>query len=104
VRLYDDGFIDAEIEVRREYMECLAPRRLNVVYEAFEFYREVYNRLHIWYAPKREWITSIIDHFHVKLRELNTLTPWKPIVLGMAVAGLSAYALSSLVKGDEQRV
>ena len=34
VRLYDDGFIDAEVEVRREFMEHLTPRRLNVVYEA----------------------------------------------------------------------
>ena len=102
VRLYDDGFIDAEIEVRREFMEHLTPRRLNVVYEAFEFYREAYDRLHIWYAPTREWITRVIDHFHVKLREPDTLTPWKPVVLGVVVAGLFMYALSRLVKGGEQ--
>ena len=35
LRLYSDGFIEAEVEVRREYLEHLAPRRLNVVYEAF---------------------------------------------------------------------
>ena len=34
VRLYDDGFIDAEVEVRRELIGHLF-RRLNVVYEAF---------------------------------------------------------------------
>ena len=83
-------------------MEHLTPRRLNVVYEAFEFYREAYDRLHIWYAPAREWITRVIDHFHVKLREPDTLTPWKPIVLGVVVAGLFMYALSRLVKGGEQ--
>ena len=47
MRLYSDGFIDAEVEVRREYMEHLAPRRLNVVYEAFEYYRDVCDKLHL---------------------------------------------------------
>jgi len=102
VRLYDDGFIDAEIEVRREFMEQLIPRRLNVVYEAFEFYRDVYDGLHIWYVPAREWITNIIDHFHVKLREPDTLTPWKPIVLGIVIAGILTYALTRLTKGGKQ--
>jgi len=100
VRLYDDGFIDAEVEVRREYVEHLTtPRRLNVVYEAYEYYRGVYDRLHIWYVPKRRWVVKIFDHFHVKLREPNTLTPWKPVVLGIIVAGLFVYASSKLAKG-----
>ncbi len=47
MRLYDDGFIDAEVEVGREYIEHLTPRRLNVVYEAFEYYRSIYDKLHI---------------------------------------------------------
>jgi len=102
VRLYDDGFIDSEVEVRREFMEHLTPRRLNVVYDAFEFYRDAYNSLHIWYAPAREWVTNVIDHFHVKLREPDTLTPWKPIVLGIAAAGLFTYALLKLRRGGEQ--
>jgi len=102
VRLYDDGFIDAEVEVRREYFEHLTPRRLNVVYEAFEYYRGVYDKLHIWYVPARRWIVRIIDHLNVKLREPDTLTPWKPIVLGIVAAGLFAYALSRLTKGGRQ--
>ena len=102
VRLYDDGFIDAEVEVRREYVEHLTtPRRLNVVYEAYEYYRGVYDRLHIWYVPKRRWVVKIFDHFHVKLREPDTLTPWKPVVLGIIVAGLFVYALSRLAKGGK---
>ncbi len=103
VRLYDDGFIDAEVEVGGEFMKHLAPKRLNVVYEAFEFYRDVYDRLHVWYVPAREWITSIIDHLHVKLREPDTLTPWKPIALGIVVAGLFTYSLLRLFKGGAQR-
>ncbi len=99
LRLYSNGFIDAEVEVSREFIEHLTPRRLNVVYEAFEFYRGVYDRLHIWYVPMSEWVVKIVDNFHVKLREPNTLTPWKPIALGIAVVGLSVYALTKLAKG-----
>jgi len=102
LRLYGDGFIDAEVEVRREYLEHLAPRRLNVVYEAFEYYRGVYDKLHLWYAPAGKWVVKVIDHLNVKLREPDTLTPWKPIVLGIVVAGLFAYALSRLAKGGRQ--
>jgi len=102
MRLYNDGFIDAEVEVRREYIEHLTPRRLNIVYEAFEHYRGVYDKLHIWYVPAHKWITQIIDHLNVKLREPDTLTPWRPIVLGIVTAGLFAYALSKLAKGGEQ--
>lgn len=98
LRLYDNGFIDAEVEVRREYLKHLN-KRLNVVYEAFEFYRGLYDKLHIFYAPAREWIVKIIDHFHVKLREPDTLTPWKPIVIGIVVAGILSYALLKLTRG-----
>lgn len=46
VRLYDDGFIYSEGEARRKYLENLSDRRLNVVYEAYEYYRGVYDKLH----------------------------------------------------------
>jgi len=50
-------------------------------------------------VPKRRWVVKIFDYFHVKLREPDTLTPWKPIVLGIIVAGLFVYASSKLAKG-----
>ncbi len=102
LRLYSDGFIDAEVEVRREYLEHPTLRRLNVVYEAFEYYRGVYDKLHLWYAPAGKWVIKVIDHLSIKLREPDTLTPWKPIVLGIVTTGLFAYALSRLAKGGRQ--
>jgi len=102
LQLYSDGFIDAEVEVGREYLEHPTSRRLNVVYEAFEYYRGVYDKLHLWYVPAGKWVVKVIDHLNVKLREPDTLTPWKPIVLGIVVAGLFAYALSRLAKGGRQ--
>lgn len=100
VRLYGDGFADAEVEVRREYFEHLA-RRLNVVYEAFEYYRGAYDRLHVWYAPEREWVVGVRDHFEVRLRRPDSLTPWAPVVLGIVAAALAvtSYALSRLSRG-----
>ncbi len=102
LRLYSDGFIDAEVEVKREFLEHLTLRRLNVVYEAFEYYRGAYDKLHIWYVPKGEWVIKIVDHLNVKLREPDTLTPWRPIVLGTVAIGLFVYALSRLAKGGRQ--
>jgi len=100
LRLYREGYIEAEVEVRREYLEHLtAGKRLNVVYEAYEYYREAYNKLHIKYTPADKWITKILDHLNVKLRPPNTLTPWKPIALGIIAAGLFTYALHRLEKG-----
>ncbi len=102
VRLYGDGFVDAEVEVRREFFEHLGSRRLNVVYEAFEFYRDVYDRLHVYYVPMGEWIVRVEEHFQVELREPDMLTPWKPVVLGIVAAGLFTYALLRLTKGDRR--
>jgi len=102
LRLYSNGFIDAEVEVRRECLEHLTPRRLNVVYEAFEYYRGVYDKLHLWYVPTGKWVIKVIDHLSVKLREPDALTPWKPIVIGIVATGLFAYALSRLAKGGGQ--
>jgi len=102
LRLYKGGFIEAEVEVRREFIEHLTQKRLNVVYEPFEFYREAYDGFHLLYTPRNEWIIKIIDHFYVKLREPDTLTPWKPIVLGIVAVGLFAYALLRLSKGGDR--
>ena len=65
----------------------------------FEYYRDVCDKLHLWYAPAGKWVVKVIDHLNVKLREPDTLTPWKPIVLGVVATGLFVYALSRLAKG-----
>ncbi len=106
VRIYETGFIDAEVEVRREFIEHLTTsRRINVIYEIFKFYRDVYDKLHVLYVPKRKWIVKVIDHFHVRLREPDSLTPWTPlVVLGIVAIGIgAAMALSKLTKGEGEK-
>lgn len=94
LRLYSNGFIDAEVEVRREYIEHLTSgQRLNVVYEAYDSYKAMYDKLHLWYVPSRNWVTSIIDNLSLELHEPGRLIPWKPIVLGVVASVVVAYKL-----------
>jgi len=103
IRIYSNGFIEAEIEVSREYFEHLSERRVPVIYEAYDYYRDLYNQLHIYDINRRKWIVNVIDHYQVALRHPETLTPWKPITIIAIIAmlGLTAYALSSLRKPKE---
>lgn len=103
MRLYKNGFIEAEVEVQREYLEHLGERRLFVVFEAFEYYRDYFKSLHIFYKPANKWVINILDHFKVRLNPPQSLTPWKPVVatvVGVASIGILLYALSRLSKGE----
>lgn len=101
VRIYSDGFIESEVEVNRDYFEHLDDRfRINVVYEVFEYYMDIYDRLHVSYMRKG-WIVEVIDNFRIQLKPPTTLTPWKPITVSLAalaIVGLLSYALSRLEK------
>lgn len=104
VRVYEGGFMEAEVEVSREYVEHLGPYRVYVVYEAFSYYSHVYDKLHVLYKPSRAWVISVKEHFRVRVRPPKLLTPWKPIVASAAAAtalGMLAYALSRLERGVE---
>lgn len=102
LRLYSDGSIMSEVEVQREYIEHLGEKRLFIIYEPFDFYKGFYDKLHIFYKPEKKWVVNIIDNFRVKLTPPKSLTPWKPVITGVAtltVIGLLAYALGKLSKG-----
>ena len=102
LRIYSDGFIEAEVEVQREYIQHLGDKRIYVVYEAFEYYQEVYQYLHIYYVPKQRWVVKVIDNFRVVLSPPDTLVEWKPIVKGIVLAGLLYYILSKLKEGSKR--
>ncbi len=105
VRIYENGMIESEVEVSRDYVEHLGDSRIYVVYETFNYYSQVYNKLHILYKQPDRWVIKVIDHFHIKIRPPKTLTPWKPIVITAAILttiGLLTYALSRLEKGESK--
>lgn len=97
LRIYADGFIESEVEVRREFVEHLGDRRMYVVYEAFEFYRDLYDTFHVYYRPSGKWVVKVLENFRVRVRPPQSLTPWKPVVAGvaaLATVGLLIYALN----------
>jgi len=95
LRLYTNGFIEAEVEVQRDYWEHLSEkrRRLFVVYEVFKYYRDIYDKLHIFYKPEEKWVAKVIDNFCVKLRPPRTLTPWRPIITGVVATTTIVFLL-----------
>jgi len=104
VRIFRDGLIESEVEVQREYLEHLGRKKVPVVYEVFEYYEDVYDKLHIIYLPRRDWIVEIENHYEVKISPPSTLTKWEPIVvtvLAMGIVGVLLYALSKLSEGKE---
>ena len=80
IRIYENGFLEGEVEVRREYLEHLSRRRVFVVYEIYD-YTKVLSDLFLFYKPKRRWVAKIISNFVVRLDPPERLTPWKPIVV-----------------------
>ncbi len=101
IRLYDNGFIESEVEIQREYLEHLERRRINVVYEPFQWYNDIYDRLHIFYRPERRWVIGVREHLRVKLNPPQELTPWVYAVAGAVVIGLLTYCLYKLERPRE---
>lgn len=104
LRFFENGFIEPEIEVQREFFQHLGERRLFIIYEAFEYYRGFYESLHIFHKPTGKWLINVSDHFKLKLKPPQSLTSWKPVVAVAGVAltvGVLLYALSKLSKGGE---
>ena len=102
LRIFDDGFLEAEVEVQREYLQHLEPWRSAVIYEAFWSYYTIYPHLHIFYVPKGKFVTRVYEHFRIQLKPPERLTPTTPIVLlgVMGICGMIALALSHIKKPD----
>jgi hypothetical protein len=91
VRGYQDGTLDAEIEVSREYLEHL-------IYGSYPYDHYLLEVL------KRYGIPHVIVKPIEKMQKPPkpaTLTPWKPLVLIAAVVGVIAgVAIASSSGGD----
>jgi len=104
LRLYRDsnqppfGKIQCHFEVSREYLEHFH-RVQPVIYEPFEFYREIFPNFVVWCNPYNNWVSSIDENYKIPLQGPTSLTPWKPIVVTMMAVGISSgilYAISKL--------
>ncbi len=72
VKIYNDGFIEGSIGIKNQMV--------NVIYQVFDQYRDVYDNLHIFYRSewddRKGWVIDIKQYFRVELPPSDTI-PWK---------------------------
>ena len=72
VKIYNDGFIEGSIGIKNQMV--------NVIYQLFDQYRDVYDNLHIFYRSewddRKGWIIDIKKYFRIELPPADTI-PWK---------------------------
>ena len=103
IKIYKDGFIDSHVEVSKDYMDVNYPT-IPSIYEAFNFYRVAYDKLHIFDNIKKKWIKGVRTHYLVTLYPPKSIGVWNPITVTVAsfsVVGILGYFLSRLDKGYE---
>jgi hypothetical protein len=103
IRIFKSGFIESHIEINRNYLEHLGDSRVFTAYEAYEFYRPVYNKFYLYYSPAKEWIKKVMSTMRISLPEPTSKTPWKPIIAGfgtLSIIGLISYYLLKPPKGE----
>ena len=95
VKIYDDGFIDGHFEVPQKDRKYLYNYTIPSIYEVFEFFRTVYNNLHIFDNVANKWIKEVSTHYLVTLNLTNSL-PFQINVGPLSIIGILAYPLSRL--------
>jgi hypothetical protein len=92
VRGYQDGTLDAEIEVSREYLEHL-------IYGSSPYDHYLLEILKRHNIPHK--VVKPIESAQ-KPPKPATLTPWKPLLLIGAVVGIAFIAKASLSNGNKE--
>lgn len=98
------GRIQAHFEVSREYFEHLGVVQ-PVIYEPFDFYKDLFPEFVVLYNPENAFISSIDENYKITLNGPGSLTPWKPVVASVVAVGLFAgilYAISKLAEPKEE--
>jgi len=97
VKIYDDGFIDGRLEVSQKYRRYSYNYAVPSIYEVFEFYRTVFNNLHIFDNVASKWIKEVRAQYLVTLNAPSyTSSPIMVIAGPLSVIGIIAYPLSRL--------
>lgn len=103
VRIFPDGRLESHVEVSREYFEHLGNNRIFVVYEPFQYLYPKWP-VNLLYTPFNKGVASVQNNFEVKMPPPASFTPWKPVVVSIAlVAGFAAImAVIAGRKGGSQ--
>lgn len=100
IRVFKNGDLKPHIEVNREYFEHLTHPRLYVLYEAYDFYRMACPEFYVKYGG--EWISKIEENFSITLPSPSSVTPWRPVVGGIALAAIVGLAIWALSRPPEE--
>ncbi|RMF30928.1 MAG: hypothetical protein D6752_03160 [Candidatus Nitrosothermus koennekii] len=88
VKIYDDGFIEASIGIKNQMV--------NVIYQAYDYYRDVYDGLHIFYKTewdnRKGWVIDIKEYFRIELPKADEI-PWKPRIIEIPSGFLGRFKL-----------
>ncbi|MEM0139795.1 MAG: hypothetical protein QXZ44_04200 [Ferroplasma sp.] len=83
LRLFDytkgTGSMYAHIEIARKYFEHLFLIQPSV-YEAFPFYKDVYNRFKVVYGPENSIVKKVKSHYSIVLEPPDNLIEWMPMM------------------------
>ena len=86
VKIYPDGFIEGSIGISNQMV--------NVIYEVYDLYKDVYDGLHILYKAdwdeRKGWIVDIIEYFRIELPDANMI-PWKPRIVEIPSSSLGGF-------------
>ncbi len=96
-RIFNDGTIESEVEINRDYLQHLVGPRFNVVYEIYELLRDYVSERKICIRPLSMCIGDVIENIGIELRAPKALIPWKPIAIITASLALTPI-LSNLSK------
>ncbi|ADY01505.1 hypothetical protein VMUT_1300 [Vulcanisaeta moutnovskia 768-28] len=96
-RIFNDGTIETEVEINRDYLQHLVGPRFNVVYETYESLRNYVSERKICIRPFGMCIGDVIENIGIELRAPKALIPWKPIAIITASLAL-APILNNLSK------
>jgi len=80
VRIFNNGYVESEIEVDRDYLQHLTGPRFNVIYEVYEALKGLTSYRRICIKPLGECINDVIENVGIELRAPRVLIPWKPLV------------------------
>ena len=98
IRVFNSGVVRSHIEINRKYFQHLGNLRIFTAYEAYDFYKYVFPESYLKYVPENQIIKNVTENFKVSLPEPTGLTPWKPVISGIVLTGITVAGLHFIKK------
>ncbi|MEM2761038.1 MAG: hypothetical protein QXW73_09665, partial [Nitrososphaerales archaeon] len=78
--------IQGEIEISRRYIQHIVSNRAPAIYEIANILKKNGIDYNIWNSKINDYVSSILDNHHIKLKGIPFLIPWIPAcIIGPSV-------------------